>query len=104
MPVRCHLIFCLRMRGATARFEKWKISTVSIRVLQGPYDDVLSNVGVCNIHRLTTSAVAYRNIHRLCVVSSGLYEYGYCCGTRGCVPGVHSISVRYRMAVCNEFI
>ena len=42
-----------------------KISTVSIRVLQGPYDDVLSNVGVCNIHRLTTSAVAYRNIHRL---------------------------------------
>ena len=93
--------FCLR---STAHNPALKISTVSIRVLQGPYDDVLSNVGVCNIHRLTTSAVAYRNIHRLCVVSSGLYEYGYCCGTRGCVPGVHSISVRYRMAVCNEFI
>nr|DAW74419.1 MAG TPA: hypothetical protein [Caudoviricetes sp.] len=88
----------------TAHNPALKISTISMWALQGSHHDVLSNVGVCNIHRLTTSAVAYRNIHRLCVVSSGLYEYGYCCGTRGCVPGVHSISVRYRMAVCNEFI
>ena len=44
MPVRCHLIFCLCMRGATASSSQRKISTVSMWALQSPHDDVLCKI------------------------------------------------------------
>ena len=66
MPVRCHLIFCLRMRGATARFEKWKISTVSMWALQGSHDDVLREVGRQGVVPFTFSKSKFDHFYRTC--------------------------------------
>ena len=66
MPVCRHLIFCLCMRGVSARFEKQEISTVSMWALQGSHDDVLREVGRQGVVTFPFSKSKFDHFYRTC--------------------------------------
>ena len=66
MPVCRHLIFCLCMRGVSARFEKQEISTVSMWALQSSHDDVLREVGRQGVVTFPFSTSKFNHFYRTC--------------------------------------